>query len=156
MHIALLLSLTMTFALHNTSLNARASNTIEFDLKRLQGVESGVLQDHRGKVVIVEFWATYCGHCKRTHPLLAKVDKSPDIVSLGISWQRLTRLIKYLSKHDIGFTVLHDPRAKTAQKLRASATPTIYVFDQEGKLRFREVGAPAAPKAVQLARKLAY
>ena len=134
--------------------STQSDTRFDFDLRRLQGKESGHLKDHRGKVVIVEFWATYCGHCKRTHPALAKINKSPDIVSLGISWQRLTRLKKYLNKKNIGFTVLFDKRSKVAKTLGVSATPTIFVFDQKGDLKFRGVGSPAASKAIKVAKSL--
>lgn len=155
MRFRIVFSLILTFLVGFVSVvKADKIEPFDFSLRRLQGKESGHLKDHRGKVVIVEFWATYCGHCKRTHPWLARIDKSPQIVSLGISSQRRSRLKKYLRRYKVGFTVLFDPRAKIAKTMNAKVTPTLFVFDQKGRLRFKGIGTPAAKKAISIARDL--
>lgn len=133
-----------------------ASSAPGFNLEVLQGAASGALEDHRGKVVIVEFWATYCGWCKATHPKLASfASKHGDnAVVLGISAQRKSRLKRYLRKHKTGITILHDPKARISRSYRASATPTLVVIDAEGKMRGWAQGGNKLKSILQRAESL--
>ena len=128
----------------------------DFDLPSLQGQLSGRLVDHRGKVVVIEFWATHCGWCRRTHPSLARAQKAHpgQLVVLAISAQGRGKLQRYLNKHRLGVTVLHDRRARVSRQYEARATPTLVVVDRMGRVRYAGVGAPAAPKALLVAGEL--
>lgn len=127
-----------------------------FDLEVLQGNASGILEESRGKVVILEFWATYCGWCKATHPKLAHfANKHGDqVVVLGISSQKKSRLIRYLRRHDTGLTILHDPKSKISRRYRAMATPTLVVIDAEGRLRAWGQGGNKLKSILQSAESL--
>ena len=128
----------------------------DFDLPVVQGGGIGKLAELRGKVVVVEFWATYCGWCKKTHPSLARFARKhkDDVAVLGISSQGSSRLRRWLRKNRVGFTVLHDNRRRVARAYRASGTPTLVVIDQLGDVRFYGVGLPAAKKALKVAAEL--
>ena len=128
-----------------------------FDLERLQGRQAGRLSSLRGRVVIIEFWATYCGWCKSTHPDLARFAASQPkdgVAVLGISSQGRRRLTRYLSRHELGFTVLHDARRRVARRYGVRGTPTLLVIDRAGVVRFFASGAPAAKRAIAVARDL--
>jgi peroxiredoxin len=127
-----------------------------FDLPVVQGKGSGKLDAHRGRVVVLKFWATYCGWCKSIRPSLVEfADAHPDTVSLlGISSQGTKKLLRYLKNNDLGFPILHDKGRRVARTLKASSTPTLLVIDQCGVLRFHSSGTSAAKKAMALAEKL--
>ena len=146
-----------TLLLFVANAGAAPGDAPDFDLKVLQGPGPGSSTELRGKVVLIEFWATYCGWCRSTHPRLKKVAKAhkDTITVLGISWQRLRRLRKYLRKHRLGFTVLHDKRARVAEAYGVTATPSVAVIDAGGKLIFAGVGLKAVDKAIKKAKAAA-
>lgn len=113
------------------------STAPEFSLEVLQGESAATLDEHRGKVVIVEFWATYCGWCKKTHPTLAKfaADHPDEVVVIGITAQRKGRVLRYLRKNKTGLTIAHDPRGRISRAYRARVTPTLVLIDGEGVVR---------------------
>jgi len=127
-----------------------------FTLEVLQGAASGSLDASRGKVVILEFWATYCGWCKATHPKLAAFAEAnaDKVVVLGISAQKKSRLKRYLKRHDTGLTILHDPKARTSRAYRANATPTLVVIDAEGKIRAWAQGGNKLKSILRAAKSL--
>jgi thiol-disulfide isomerase/thioredoxin len=127
-----------------------------FALEVLQGTASGSLEDSRGKVVILEFWATYCGWCKATHPKLAAFAEAnaDEVVVLGISAQKKSRLKRYLKRHDTGLTILHDPKARISRAYRANATPTLVVIDAEGNVRAWAQGGNKLKSILRVAASL--
>lgn len=126
-----------------------------FSLEVLQGPDSGNSIQLRGKVVVLEFWATYCGWCKKTHPQLAAFKKAnPDVVILAISAQNKNRLQRYLRKNRTGLTVLHDKDSKTSQAYRAGATPTFVLIDQHSKVQAWAQGADKLGLILSSAREL--
>ncbi len=128
-----------------------------FELEVLQGEASGNLEDSRGKVVILEFWATYCGWCKATHPKLASfaAANAETVVVLAISAQKRSRLKRYLKRHDTGLTVLHDPRARISRAQGARATPTFVVIDDKGIVRAWSQGGNTLKSILRTAKSLA-
>lgn len=159
----LLLLIGMLFALLSLARlgDASAQSTDKaaalFELEVLQGGESGALKDSLGKVVILEFWATYCGWCKATHPKLAAFakDNADKVVVLGISAQKKRRLARYLKKHDTGLTILHDRKAQVSRNYRVSATPTLVVIDTKGKVRAWAQGGRELKSILRTAKLLA-
>jgi thiol-disulfide isomerase/thioredoxin len=128
-----------------------------FDLELVQGDGSGVLADYAGRVVIIEFWATYCGWCKSTHPKLAALQKTEGddgIAVIGISAQGKRRLTRYLRNKTVGFTVVWDKRGRVSRKYRARAVPTLVVVDQNGTIRYQGTGVRAAKRAIAIAKRL--
>ncbi len=106
-----------------------------FSLEVLQGQPHASLESLRGSVVVIEFWATYCGWCKQTHPKLAAfAAEHPEVHVLAISAQKRSRLLRYLRKHNTQLTVLHDPRAKVSRSYRVNVTPTLVVIGKHGKV----------------------
>ncbi len=152
--LAVFFSLTLAWPAAAKSDNKEATL---FSLEVLQGTASGKLEESRGKVVILEFWATYCGWCKATHPKLAAfAEANPDqVVVLAISAQKKSRLKRYLKRHNTGLTVLHDPRARISRAYRANATPTLVVIDAEGKVRAWAQGGNKLKSILRVAAALA-
>jgi thiol-disulfide isomerase/thioredoxin len=99
-----------------------------------------------GNVVLVEFWATWCGPCRSTMPTLTAWQKkygADGLRVVGVSAEEPDVLAEFLAmpKHKIGYTVARDASGKLSGAFAVPAIPTIVVIDREGVVRFAEVGA---------------
>ena len=132
------------------------SKAPEFSLEVLQGENPGALANLQGKVVIIEFWATYCGWCKKTHPPLAKfaAQNAKDVVVLGITAQRKSRVLRYLRKTKTGLTIAHDPRGRVSRAYRAKVTPTLVLIDKDGVAHMWAEGGHSVKVVLRQAKAL--
>jgi len=116
-----------------------------FVLSGLSG-ESVSLKDHKGKVVIVNFWATWCPPCRMEIPgmneLYGKLGEK-GLIIIGISSDpNIATIEKYLESQPINFIVLHDPDNRVAEKdYKVYSLPTSYVIDRDGVLIRKIFGA---------------
>ncbi|HLU65866.1 MAG TPA: redoxin domain-containing protein [Kofleriaceae bacterium] len=102
------------------------------------------LADLRGKVVVLEFLATWCGPCKSTYGTLSDLAarrRGDGLVVLGISPESATALAGLASRERIGFPLLRDVDSAARAAYRASATPTLIVIDRRGVVRYAGMGA---------------
>jgi thiol-disulfide isomerase/thioredoxin len=128
-----------------------------FDLPVIIGKEPGNLKKVLGRVVVVEFWATWCAACRATHKRLSEFAKTnPSIVVYAISDEDDDTLKNYARKQSPDFTILRDDKGKTQADWLVSAIPMIAVLDKDGRTAFVTVGAgDAVEDALNTARSLA-
>ncbi|NOZ63412.1 MAG: redoxin domain-containing protein [Caldiserica bacterium] len=124
-----------------------------FSLKTLKG-EMVSLEDFRGKVVIIDFWALFCGPCKKEIPQLEKIYrdfKSSDLVVLGITAPVMQEdeekeVREYLENTGITFPVLWDKDSEVFSAYRVEAIPRTLLVDREGVVREDLTGLQAEGK----------
>ncbi len=111
------------------------------------------LTDYRGKIVVLDFWATWCAPCKASFPAMKKaVEKHSDVVFLFIATQEkqdgaLERVKNYITQNNYPFKVIMDepsennPKVfKVLESYKVSGIPTKIIIDTKGRQRFVSVG----------------
>ena len=108
----------------------------DFELKTLEG-EKVRLADLRGHPVLLSFWASWCGPCRRELPGLEKIYeeyKDRGLVILGINDEGKGPARKYSEKEGLGFQTLDDSSSKAHRLYKVHAIPTVFVIDKNGKI----------------------
>jgi len=125
----------------------------DFTLKDIDGNESK-LADFKGKVVLMDFWATWCGPCVQAMPhvqALSEIYNEDDVVVLGINtWERETEKVKsFLKEHNITYRILLDANNEVVGKYGVVGIPTFFVIDKKGVIRKSYLGLPSDKQIIQ-------
>jgi len=131
-----------------------------FEIENLAGGNTG-LEDYRGKVVLLNFWATWCMPCRAEMPGMETIwqkYKEQDLVIAAVSVDEGSRgRIETFSKlFDLNFPILLDPESEVSDLYKVSNMPTSFLIDRNGKIISRIVGTDdwTSPEAIQLVEKL--
>ena len=115
-----------------------------FSLKDPAGKEVSI-KDLRGKVVFLNFWATWCPPCVEEMPAMEKLHQElqkEGLVILAINFQeRPERVKEFLTKHNLTFTALLDRDGKVAELYQAWALPVSVIINNRGEIVARAMGA---------------
>lgn len=105
----------------------------DFTLKNLDG-ESVSLSDYEGKIVLLNFWATWCVYCDIEMPDLNKLnDEFDDVVVLAVDVMEDKQTVKdYIEEGGYDFDVVLDTEGEVAQTYLVSAFPTSYFIEHDG------------------------
>ncbi|MBW2064712.1 MAG: TlpA family protein disulfide reductase [Deltaproteobacteria bacterium] len=103
------------------------------------------LSDYRGKVVFLNFWATWCPPCREEMPSMERLHnrlKGKDFVMLAVDLQEpASRVRKFFRDHKLTFTALLDEDGKVARMFGIRNIPATFILDREHRVIGMAVGA---------------
>jgi thiol-disulfide isomerase/thioredoxin len=123
--------------------SATATPAPAFSLER-RGGGKVALADLRGKVVLINFWATWCGPCRKEMPLLEQIQKryAPlGFTMLAVNVEEDSRLFDaFLKDVPVTFPILLDPANGVSKLYNVSAMPSTVIVDRKGNVRYVHQG----------------
>lgn len=110
----------------------------DFSLEALEG-GNRTLQDYLGKVVLINFWATWCPPCLREMPGMQKLynryqAKGFDIVAISLDQGGRAVVKKFIDENKLTFPVVLDPAQTAKSSYKVRALPTNYLLDRKGRV----------------------
>jgi peroxiredoxin len=117
--------------------------TPPLELEDLQG-KTHRLADYRGKVVLVNFWATWCEPCRAEMPSMERLrsslgGKAFEVLGVNLA-EPLSRIEKFTAALPVGFPVLRDRDGAVAKAWRAKVLPASFLVDGDGRIRYYVYG----------------
>lgn len=134
------MSLLLAVGAHAAGLEARSATPApELEARDTGGI-SRTLADYRGKVVLLNFWASWCPPCQREMPSMERLrvqmaGRPLEIVALD-SAETAAEVNAFLSKMKLSFPVLLDPDGRNTRRWKVFALPTSFLLDADGRVRF--------------------
>jgi thiol-disulfide isomerase/thioredoxin len=139
----LTLALTSCVAMQEGPQDARIGQPAPgFELPDLQGTMVS-LEDLRGKVVMLDFWATWCGPCRRSMPMLEELQSEypEDLVLLAINLEEPLELVRsFVDANEIKSRVLLDEELEVGRVYQSISIPMQVIIDREGIVQHIEIG----------------
>ncbi len=116
----------------------------DFTLKNLEGSEVS-LKDFEGKVVFLNFWATWCGACRAEMPSMERLwqrFKEKDFIILAVDIREpKNKVVSFMKEHNLTFPVLLDSKGEVKYRFGVRFLPTTYLLDSEGRAVGGAIGA---------------
>lgn len=110
------------------------------------------LRAYRGRVVLLDIWATWCKPCLVSLPFYSELYRSLEakgVTVLAVSVDESASAVRdFLDAHPVPFPTLHDPRAEVPRALGATAMPTLFLLDRSGKIRWKHDGFQRGDEAL--------
>ena len=124
----------------------------DFELHNLDG-KAVSLRDLRGRAVILNFWASWCGPCRAEMPYLQQVYEEwsgKGLVLLAINLGESSSKVKeFVQGFGLSFPVLLDSKGQVAQKYNIGPIPTTFFIDKNGIIQVKIIGAFPSKEAIE-------
>jgi thiol-disulfide isomerase/thioredoxin len=109
-----------------------------FELHPITDGDVSRLLDSRGKVVLLDFWASWCGPCRKSLPLynhmyLELADRNFEIIAINTD-ENPDDGLRFLERYPVDYPVLKDPGATVPPRYQLKAMPTAYLIDRSGRI----------------------
>lgn len=115
----------------------------DFSLKDLNG-KTVALQQLKGKVVLLDFWAPWCPPCREELPALDALYKkynNDGLVIIGIDMDDSEKLVaEFLQRAPVSFTILIDRKGTLTREYRFRTLPTAFIVGKDGVIRYQHMG----------------
>lgn len=137
--------LSLSLVLGMGAANAKEMNepAPDFTLKSRQG-ENLRLEDFRGQVVMLNFWASWCGPCRQEMPLMDEIyeqykDLGFTVLAVNVDENR-EEAHRFLDNVPVSYPILYDPESRVSEQYNVQAMPTTVMIDRNGNARFLHYG----------------
>lgn len=105
------------------------------------------LSDYRGKVVFVNFWATWCKPCEEEIPsmqvmydTLKRDYNNFELLAISIDTSEISEVIAFTNKYEVTFPILHDKRGQVKENYKTTGVPETFIIDQNGIIAEKVLG----------------
>ena len=143
------------------ALPATSQSEVELDVRipltDFNTLQPTSLQDFQGKVLYLDFWASWCVPCRDSFPFMNHLSEhyganNLQVVAVNLDKDR-TQALAFIADYPANFTLLLDPQNQLATALAVQGLPTAFLFDANGLLMHRFIGFNAH-KARQVQAKI--
>ena len=114
----------------------------DLELPKLDGTGSGGISEHRGKWVLINIWASWCGPCREESPALQRFyeeHRNEDFLVLGIDTEDLTSdALEFVEEFELTYPQLHDGEGNVSDELGVVGVPWTLLVDPEGEVALVE------------------
>jgi cytochrome c biogenesis protein CcmG, thiol:disulfide interchange protein DsbE len=110
------------------------------------------LQDFRGRVVYLDFWASWCAPCRQSFPWMQSLKDAYEkqgltVIAVNLDQDRADAE-RFLARFHPTFEVRFDPRGESAERFKVQGMPTSVIIDRHGVVRFTHIGFRPVDQAV--------
>ncbi|WP_245942621.1 TlpA family protein disulfide reductase [Candidatus Colwellia aromaticivorans] len=121
-----------------------SSNTYAQQATDSQVALEQALNKHKGEVIYLDFWASWCGPCRKSFPWMNKIDaeykqQGFSVISINLDANK-DLAAKFLSETPASFTVIYDPKGKIAKHFKIQGMPSSMLIGRDGKIKSRHTG----------------
>ena len=130
---------------HNLTPVTKAITARDFELQDMDEVKKK-LSDYKGKVILLNFWATWCPPCVREMPSMERLHQqfsAEDFKVIAVNqMEDIDQVFAFTGQLEIDptFEILFDSNSEVSQQYAVRGLPTTYLIDKKGKIRYRAVG----------------
>jgi len=134
--------------------NKEGEQAFSFELLQLLAEDKSdkivSLSDFKGKVVYLDFWASWCKPCVKSFPVLNEFhnqykQQGFEVIAINLD-ENKSKALTFLQQHKVDYSVLYDQGAKVAQVYDVQAMPSAYFIDKKGRLRLVHKGYKESDK----------
>ncbi len=102
------------------------------------------LSHYQGKIVYLDFWASWCGPCRKSFPWMNSLSEKFSaqdfvVLSVNVDGQR-SAAKQFLTRYPANFSITYDPDAKVAEQYKVMGMPTSYILDRQGRIAHTHIG----------------
>ena len=103
-----------------------------------------ILQQHKGDVIYLDFWASWCGPCRKSFPWMNEMQNKYQhqgftVISINLDAEYDLAQI-FLKEHPALFSVVYDPKGLTAKAYKVKGMPTSYLIGRDGQIKKAHTG----------------
>jgi thiol-disulfide isomerase/thioredoxin len=104
----------------------------------------GRLPERSGKVILLDFWASWCAPCKASFPVLDQLyntyrSRGFEVIAVSVDDEAVD-MKRFLEDHPASFAILHDARKQLVEQMAPEAMPTSYLIGRDGRIRSIHAG----------------
>ncbi len=130
---------------HNLTMVKKVIPAADFELQNMDE-EKKKLSDYKGKVILLNFWATWCPPCIREMPSMERLHQQIDADNFKViainQMEDIDQVFAFTGQLEIDptFEILFDNTSKVSRQYAVRGLPTTYLIDKKGKIRYRAIG----------------
>ena len=127
-----------------STVHLSAVNAADLPKHQVKDINEFNLSQYKGKVIYLDFWASWCKPCQKSFPWMNELQKKHpadqfEVVTINLD-RKSSDMDVFLKNVPAEFTVYHDPSGNVAQQFKLPGMPTSFIIDKQGKVIKKHVG----------------